>query len=170
MTTPVSAGTCHHRGGAGGAGDDPLATILESYSHERSGLIGLLQAAQDAAGYLSSDAIRRIARRLRLSESDVYGVATFYAQFRFSPAGRHVLRVCLGTACHVKGGLQIMETVERHLGVGAGEATPDGEYEVERVACMGCCAQAPVVTLDDRIHGQMNVLRLQELLDGPVEA
>ena len=109
--------------------------------------------------------MRRVARWLKLSESDVYGVATFYAQFRFSPPGRHRLRVCLGTACHVKGGVQMLETLERRLQVGAGETTPDGEYDLERVVCLGCCALAPVVTMDETIYGQMSVLKLQGLLD-----
>jgi len=125
----------------------------------------VLQRAQEMLGCLSPDAVRRVARWLKLSEADVFGVATFYAQFRFSPPGRHRLRVCLGTACHVKGGVQMLETVERRLGAGAGETTADGEYDVERVACLGCCALAPVVTLDDDVHGQMSVLKLQELLE-----
>ena len=109
-------------------------------------LVPVLQRTQEAFGYLSPDAVRRVARWLKLSESDVFGVATFYAQFRFSPPGRHRLRVCLGTACHVKGGVQMLETLERRLQVSAGETTPDGEYDLERVACLGCCALAPVVT------------------------
>jgi len=143
---------------------DPLERLLREADGGRSDLVPLLQLAQEALGYLSSDAVRLIARRLRVSESEVFGVATFYAQFRFTPPGRHRLRVCLGTACHVKGGVQMLETVERRLGAGAGETTPDGEYDVERVACLGCCALAPVVTLDDDVHGQMSVLKLQELL------
>jgi NADH-quinone oxidoreductase subunit E len=126
--------------------------------------VPVLQHTQEALGYLSPEAVRRIARRLRLSEGEVFGVASFYAQFRFRPPSRHRVRVCLGTACHVKGGVQMLETIERRLGAGAGETTPDGEYDVERVACLGCCALAPVVTLDDDVHGQMSVLKLQELL------
>lgn len=164
MTATATSTQCRCRSG-GRVGDDPLAAILTTCSGERPELVAVLQQAQDALGYLSADTIRRIARRLRLSESDVFGVATFYAEFRFSPPGRHRLRVCLGTACHVKGGVQMMQTIERQLGVGAGETTPDGQYEVERVACLGCCALAPVITLDDQIHGQMNVIELQKLLD-----
>jgi len=164
VTAAVASTTCRCRSG-GQTGDDPLSAILATCSGERPELVAVLQQAQDALGYLSAETIRRIARRLRLSESDVFGVATFYAEFRFSPPGRHRLRVCLGTACHVKGGVQMMQTIERRLGVGAGETTPDGEYEVERVACLGCCALAPVITLDDQIHGQMNVIELQSLLD-----
>jgi NADH-quinone oxidoreductase subunit E len=128
-------------------------------------LVPVLQRTQEAFGYLSPDAVRRVARWLKLSESDVFGVATFYAQFRFSPPGRHRLRVCPGTACHVKGGVQMLETLERRLQVSAGQTTPDGEYDLERVVCLGCCALAPVVTVDEAIYGQMSVLRLQGLLD-----
>ncbi len=144
---------------------DPLAQLLHESNGKRSDLVPVLQRTQETLGYLSPDAIGRIARRLRLSESEVFGVASFYAQFRFTPPGRHRLRVCLGTACHVKGGVQMLETVERRLGVGAGETTADGEYDVERVACLGCCALAPVITLDDAVYGQMSVLQLQELID-----
>ena len=144
---------------------DPWPGILRGVQGDRSGLVPVLQRAQAALGYLSPEAVRRIARRLKISENEVFGVATFYAQFRFTPPGRHRVRVCLGTACHVKGGTQMLETVERRLGVVPGETTADGEYDVERVACLGCCALAPVVTLDDAVLAQMSVLGLQEVLD-----
>jgi NADH-quinone oxidoreductase subunit E len=144
---------------------DPWPQITSGLEGKRSDLVPMLQRVQATSGYLPEESVRRIARWLKLSESEVFGVATFYAQFRFTPPGRHHLRVCLGTACHVKGGVQMMETLERRLGVGAGQTTADGEYDVERVACLGCCALAPVVTLDDDIHGQMSVLQLQEMLD-----
>jgi NADH-quinone oxidoreductase subunit E len=143
---------------------------MRGFEGNRSDLVPVLQRAQAALGYLSPDAVRRIARWLKLSESEVFGVATFYAQFRFTPPGRHRLRVCLGTACHVNGGVQMLETVERRLGVVAGETTPDGEYDLERVACLGCCALAPVVTLDKAIYGQMSVLKLQGILDARTHA
>ncbi len=144
---------------------DPWDGILQGPHGEPSDLVPVLQRAQEALGYLAPDTLLRIARWLRLSENEVFGVASFYAQFRFTPPGRHHLRVCLGTACHVKGGVQMLETLERRLGVTPGGTTEDGEYDVERVACLGCCALAPVVTVDDDIHGQMSVLRLQEMLD-----
>jgi len=144
---------------------DPWAGIMRGVQGRRAELVPLLQRAQEALGYLPPDAIHRIARRLRLSESEVFGVASFYAQFRFTPPGRHHLRVCLGTACHVKGGVQMLETLNRRLGVDAGQTTADGEYDLERVACLGCCALAPVVTVDDAIFGQMSVLKLQGMLD-----
>jgi len=139
---------------------------MRAFPGDPSDLVPVLQRAQSALGFLSPDTVRRVARWLKLSESDVFGVATFYGQFRFTPPGRHRLRVCLGTACHVKGGVQMLETLERRLQVSAGETTPDGEYDVERVLCLGCCALAPVVTMDETIYGQMSVLRLQEMLDG----
>ena len=144
---------------------DPWPGTPRGVRHDRSDLVPALQRAQAALGYLPPEAIRRIAGDLRLTENEVFGVATFYAQFRFTPPGRHRLRVCLGTACHVQGGVQMLETLERRLGIGAGETTPDGEYDLERVACLGCCALAPVFTLDEAIYGQMSVLKLQEVLD-----
>jgi len=149
---------------------DPWPAIMREFAGVPADLVPVLQRTQEAFGYLSPDAVRRVARWLKLSESDVFGVATFYGQFRFTPPGRHRLRVCLGTACHVKGGVQMLETLERRLEVGAGETTPDGEYDVERVLCLGCCALAPVVALDESIYGQMSVLRLQEMLDGRTHA
>lgn len=144
---------------------DPLARLLRDCSGQVSDLVPLLQHAQQAVGFLSPAVIHRVARRLKLSDSEVFGVASFYSQFRFAPPGQHRLRVCLGTACHVKGGVQMLETAERRLGVEAGQTTADGEYDLERVACLGCCALAPVVTLDAAIYGQMSVLKLQVMLD-----
>ncbi len=144
---------------------DPLPGILRGVSRDRSELIPALQRAQAALGYLSPETIGKVSRRFGLTDNEVFGVASFYAQFRFTPPGRHRLRVCLGTACHVKGGVQMMETLERRLGVEAGETTPDGEYDLERVACLGCCALAPAFTLDDAVYGQMSVLKLQGVLD-----
>ena len=139
--------------------------IVHGLEGRRSDLVPLLQRTQSVYGYLPAEAVRRIARWLKLTESEVFGVATFYAQFRFTPPGRHRLRVCLGTACHVNGGVQMLETVARRLEVTAGGTTADGEYDLERVACLGCCAQAPVFTLDETIYGQMSVLKLQGILD-----
>jgi NADH-quinone oxidoreductase subunit E len=149
---------------------DSWESITRGFAGAHSDLVPILQRAQTEFGYLSPDTIRRIARWLRISENEVFGVATFYAQFRFTPPGRHRVRVCLGTACHVKGGVQMLQTLERRLGVEAGQTTPDGEYDLERVACLGCCALAPVFTLDETIYGQMSVLKLQEILDARADA
>jgi NADH-quinone oxidoreductase subunit E len=157
-------------GGTVATNTDSWAMITRGFKGEHSELVPVLQRAQAELGYLSPDIVRQIARWLKISENEVFGVATFYAQFRFTPPGRHRLRVCLGTACHVKGGVQMLQTLERRLGVEAGETTPDGEYDLERVACLGCCALAPVFTLDETIYGQMSVLKLQEILDAHADA
>jgi NADH-quinone oxidoreductase subunit E len=141
-------------------------TMMQSFKGEPAELVPVLQRMQEAEGYLSGESLARIARWLKLSESEIYGVATFYAQFRFNPPGRHHIRVCLGTACHVKGGRQMLDVLVRRLGIGPGETSADGEYDLERVACLGCCALAPVVVMDDKTFGQMSVLKLQETLSG----
>jgi NADH-quinone oxidoreductase subunit E len=142
-----------------------ISAIRQEFKGERGDLIPILQRAQGLYGYLRPDAIRSISRWLKISENEIYGVATFYAQFRFHPPGRHQIKVCLGTACHVKGGEQILITAKQRLGVDTGETTADGEYDLDRVACLGCCALAPVVAVDDKIHSQMSVLKIQRLLD-----
>jgi NADH-quinone oxidoreductase subunit E len=145
--------------------DDGLSELQREFRGERGDLIPVLQRAQHRAGYLRPETIRAISRWLRISENEIYGVATFYAQFRFHPPGRHHLKVCLGTACHVKGGEQILITARQRLGVDIGGTTADGEYDLDRVACLGCCALAPVVAFDDKIHSQMSVLKVQRMLD-----
>jgi NADH-quinone oxidoreductase subunit E len=142
-----------------------LSALRQEFRGERGDLIPVLQRAQDLVGYLRPDVIRAISLWLRISENEIFGVATFYAQFRFHPPGRHHLKVCLGTACHVKGGEQILVTVQQRLGVDVGGTTSDGEYDLERVACLGCCALAPVVAFDEKIHSQMSVLKVQRILD-----
>ena len=142
-----------------------ISAIRQEFKGERGDLIPILQRVQGLHGYLRPDAIRIISRWLKISENEIYGVATFYTQFRFHPPGRHQIKVCLGTACHVKGGEQILITAKQRLGVDTGETTADGEYDLDRVACLGCCALAPVVAVDDKIHSQMSVLKIQRLLD-----
>jgi len=142
-----------------------LDRLKSEFQGERADLIPVLQRLQGAEGYVPPGAMGEVARWLKVSESEIYGVATFYAQFRFNAPGRHHLKVCLGTACHVNGGEQMLDVVERRLGVKPGETSADGEYQLERVACLGCCALAPVVTVDRKTFSQMSVLKLQRLLD-----
>jgi len=149
--------------GAPGAAAD-LSGILRECSGERGDLIPLLQKLQHTAGFISADGVRQIALALRITENEVYGVASFYSQLRFTPPGRHSIKVCLGTACHVRGGQIISDAVSRELGVAAGETTPDRRFDFQRVACLGCCALAPVVQIDDDIHSRMAVIRLKEVL------
>jgi NADH-quinone oxidoreductase subunit E len=142
-----------------------ISAIRQEFIGEREDLIPVLQRVQDLEGYLRPEAIQSISRWLKMSENEIYGVATFYAQFRFIPPGQHHIKVCLGTACHVKGGEQILLTALQRLNIKTGETTADGKYDLDRVACLGCCALAPVVAFDDKIHSQMSVLRIQEILD-----
>ena len=145
--------------------ENRLQAMIRESPGTREDLVPLLQKVQALDGYLRPEAVRLISRRLKISENEVFGVATFYSQFRFHPPGRRQIRVCLGTACHVKGGEQLLTTTQQRLGIQPGETTADGEYDLERVACLGCCALAPVVAVNDKIHAQMSVLKIQGLLD-----
>ena len=145
--------------------DDGLSDLKREFKGERGDLIPVLQRMQALYGYLLPDTVRAVSRWLKISENEIFGVATFYAQFRFHPPGRHHVRVCLGTACHVKGGEQILLMTQQRLGISTGETTADGEYDLERVACLGCCALAPVVTFDEKIYSQMSVLKVKRILD-----
>jgi NADH:ubiquinone oxidoreductase subunit E len=107
--------------------------------------------------------MRRIAGFVRVPESTAYGVATFYAQFKFVPTGRNVVRVCRGTACHVRGGARILKEVEKTLGIKPGESTPDFEYALETVACIGACALAPTMTISNETHGEMTTRKVSEV-------
>ena len=141
-----------------------LRPIFEAYPGHREVLIPVLQKAQEELGYLSEEAITEIAHFLGLSSSDIYGVASFYAQFRFERPGEHEIKVCQGTACHVRGSARILEEVERELGIHPGETTTDYKYSLERVACVGCCALAPVMIVDDVVHAKMTVAESKKIL------
>ena len=141
---------------------EQLNEILSHYSGRRDELIPILQEAQERFRYLPEDVMRWIAKFLRLSESTVFGVATFYAQFKFSPSGRRIVRVCRGTACHVRGGARILREVEKRLGIKPGRTTEDLEYTLETVACIGACALAPTMTIDKETHGQMTTKKVAE--------
>ena len=144
---------------------DVFKRMMQDFKGEPADLIPVLQRAQEVDGFLSAGVLGRISRWLKVSEDEIYGVATFYAQFRFSPPGKHHIKACLGTACHVQGGEQMLDVLERRLEIRPGETSADGEYDLERVACLGCCALAPVVTIDDKTYSQLSVLKLQRLLD-----
>lgn len=132
-----------------------LKKRLNAFGKERGLLIPLLQMMQEALSYLPEKAIQVVAEHLDITLQEVYGVATFYNQFRFNPPGKYPFKVCLGTACHVKGGEIILENFERKLEIGEGETTKDREFSIERVACVGCCALAPVVLIGETVQGNM---------------
>jgi NADH-quinone oxidoreductase subunit E len=143
-----------------------IASRLATFAAGREHLIPILQVIQHQEGYLSEQAMRMVAVHLEISPSEVYGVATFYNQFRFHPPGKHQIKVCLGTACHVVGGDIILENFERKLAIKDGETTPDREFSIERVACVGCCALAPVAIVDETVHGHMAPSKVEGLLLG----
>jgi NADH-quinone oxidoreductase subunit E len=145
---------------------EQLRQILSHYRGKRSELIPLLQEVEGEFGYLSKEAMLEIASFLQIPKSAVYGVATFYNQFRFTPPGRHPIKLCMGTACHVKGGKLILEAMERELEIKVGDTTPDGEFSLDRVACIGCCAMAPVMVIKEDIYPKMTNLKVEEILIG----
>lgn len=138
--------------------------LLHGFKGEEGDLIPLLQRAQEEYGYISEEAVYRISRFLRISDNQIFGVASFYSQFRFFPPGRNSVRVCSGTACHVRGGQILGETVERQLGISPGQTTPDRRYDFQRVACLGCCALAPVVQINQDVYSRVTVTRLREIV------
>ena len=142
-----------------------LNEILSSYHGKKEELIPILQQVQQVFGYLPEPAMEGIAKFLKLPESTVFGVGTFYAQFKLVPSGRNIIRVCRGTACHVRGGARILREVEKHLGIKPGESTPDLEYCLETVACIGACALAPTMVVNNETHGQMTTKKAAEVLE-----
>ena len=149
-----------------GAENQSLQTVLGQFPAEAGSLIPILQSVQARLGYISSQAVCEIAQALRLTESQVYGVASFYAQFRFTPPARHGICVCLGTACHVRGGERLMETLQRELGAATGTSTSDGRFDLDRVACLGCCALSPVVKVDSDIYSSVTTMKLKGIVNG----
>jgi len=143
---------------------EQLDEILSRYSRESGDLIPLLQEAQEKFGYLPQEVMQRFAKFLRLPESTVYGVSTFYAQFKFAPTGKRIVRVCRGTACHVRSADQILQEVEKQLGIKPGETTDDLEYSVETIACFGSCALAPVMVIDRTVYGRLTPKKVGQIL------
>jgi len=146
-----------------------LSALLTRFTPSRDNLIPILHVVQEAEGYLSPASMAQVAAYLGLSESEVHGVATFYASFRLKPIGKQCLKVCRGTACHVKGAGEVLAELEKKLGIKAGETTPDGAYSLETEACFGSCALAPVVVVDGRVSGRVEPAGVGELLKGENE-
>ncbi|MEE8620366.1 MAG: NADH-quinone oxidoreductase subunit NuoE, partial [Dehalococcoidia bacterium] len=140
-----------------------LSKILSSYQRTPDKLIPILQRIQAEFGYLPEEAINRVAEFCRVAESKVFGIASFYAQFRFAPLGKTQVTTCRGTACHVRGAPQILDEVKRQLGIEEGETTPDLEYSLETVACIGCCALAPCLTINGKVEAKVTPKRVKEL-------
>lgn len=144
---------------------EALARVFEHYRGVKGALIPLLQEAQEIYGYLPGEVMQKISEELKIPFSKTFGVATFYAQFHLQPRGRNIIRVCQGTACHVRGGARVLESVSEKLGVGKNETTEDLRYTLETVACLGACGLAPVMMVNDDTHGRLTPERAAEILD-----
>ena len=138
--------------------------IIDSYSADQACSLAILQEIQQENNYLPREALEVVAQRLNIPRGHVYALATFYRTFSLKPKGKYRVRVCLGTACHVHGGPTILESFERALGVKAGESTPDGTFSLEASSCMGACAQAPYVQVNEEPHNQVRPVHVIEVV------
>ena len=138
--------------------------IIANYSYEKSALIAILQEIEELYGYLPAWALKHVSEKLNVPLIQVYGVASFYNAFHLTPRGKHLIRVCLGTACHVRGGQRVIEELERKLNIGIGETTKDLNFTLERVNCLGCCALGPIVMIDEDYYGHMSPAKVASLI------
>ena len=144
---------------------DRLDAIFSSYEKSGDNLIPILQAVQEEYGYLPEDAMMAIGKAIGVPESRVYAVASFYAQFRFTPMGKNHVMICRGTACHVRGAARILEEAERELDIKEGETTEDLEYTLETVACIGCCGLAPTIVINETTYGRLTPKDIGKIFD-----
>lgn len=144
---------------------DPLEKIFEQYEGHPGSLIPVLQKAQDLYGYLPKPILQTIADKLRVPEGEVFGVVTFYSQFHMTPRGKNTIRVCTGTACHVRGASGVLKSISDHLGIKPGETTDELEFTLETVACLGACGLAPVMMVNDDTHGRLIPQEIQNILE-----
>jgi NADH-quinone oxidoreductase subunit E len=143
---------------------ESVQQIIGKYDKQEKGLIAMLQDIQKEKGYLPEEDLSEIAAEVRIPVSRLYSLATFYKAFSLVPRGRHTINVCLGTACHVRGGARLLDKLERDLDVVQGETTEDGRFTVEAVRCVGCCGLAPVVVIDENFHGKLNQKSMEKVL------
>jgi len=141
-----------------------LDPLLREKEVQEDALITMLQEIQAIYSYLPEEALAHLSREAKIPMSRIYAVATFYSQFFLAPRGKNIVRVCQGTACHIKGGTNILEEVEGKLGIKAGNTTDDHKFSLERVACVGCCALAPVVVVNNQVHAKMTPSEAKELI------
>jgi len=143
---------------------DRVNAVIRKHKNQKKALIAILQDIQAEYKYLPREALQQVARSLSVPLIDVIGVATFYRAFSLKPRGRHVVTVCLGTACHVRGGPKILEEFERRLGIKSGDTTDDAKFTLETVACLGCCAIGPVVVVDGDYHAQTSIRKVDAVI------
>lgn len=144
--------------------NDEMHRIFSDFEPERGSLIPILQTVQREFDYLPEEAIKDISDYLRISESEIFGVASFYSQFRFNRPGKHQVKICLGTACHVRGGENILSRLQDELHIKPGQTTEDLRFSLDRVACFGCCALAPVVVVNGDVYANVALLKVKKLL------
>ncbi len=144
---------------------EPANRVIDKFIDMPGNLMPVLQGVQDEYGYIPRIAADLIAERLNVYPSQIYGVLTFYAQFHLKPRGRFIIRVCVGTACHVQGATRIVETFYDKLGIGHAETTPDLRYTFEKVACLGACGMAPLAMVNDATYGSMTVQKVEEIIN-----
>jgi len=143
---------------------EKVDSLIDSYADKREQLISLLQDVQAEFNYLPQDVLVQISQKLNIPLSQVFSVATFFRTFSLKPRGRHLVTVCLGTACHIKGGHRLVEKLERDYGIKSGETTEDMKFTLETVNCLGCCALGPVVVVDGKYESQVNADKLDRII------
>ncbi len=143
---------------------DKVDGIIKKYGKEQSAIMSILQDIQSEYNYLPREALEQVSKKMSIPLSKIYGIATFYKVFSLTPRGRHLIKVCLGTACHVRGAPQILEEIERKIGIRAGETTGDLKFTLERVNCLGACALGPLVMINNDYYGQMTSAKVDKIL------
>ncbi len=142
----------------------PANKVIDKYLTMKGALMPVLQEIQEEYGYIPEPTVHLVAERLNVYSSQIFGVLTFYAQFHLEPRGKYIIRVCMGTACHVKGAGRIADTLEERLGIGHAQTTEDLKFTVEHVACIGACGMAPVIMVNDATFGSLSVQKLDEVI------
>ena len=142
-----------------------IENILNKYNYRKARIIQILNEIQRTYNYLPKDALEYLSRRLRLPLSNIYSIATFYSAFSLKPRGKHLVTVCMGTACHVRGAPAVLSRLEERLKIRTGSTTEDNQFTLKTVNCLGACALAPIVVIDEEYHGQTTVNRVDKLLD-----
>jgi len=147
------------------SGNNIIDKIIRKHKNEKSPLISILQDIQEEFGFLSKDNLIYVSKQLDTPLSVIYGVVTFYSQFRLKPRGKHLVKVCLGTACYVRGNKRIFDFLKNRLCIGDGETTKDLKFTLESIRCLGSCALAPVIMIDDKVYGNVTTEKIEKLLD-----
>jgi NADH-quinone oxidoreductase subunit E len=144
--------------------DKNIEEILERYHHDKSMMVSILQDIQEEYNYLPRESLEQVSSTLSVPLSQLYSIATFFKALRLTPRGRHLINVCMGTACHVRGAVKVLESMERELDLKPGGTTDDLEYTLETVNCVGACALGPIIVIDGQYHGQMTPSKVQDII------